>query len=129
MGDRWLFFLRDTKPLVLDYYGNDSRPVADVRERIETLRRLQNTGDLGVLRGHVQRGPYNPLIQNDVVPNAHVVARRTSDNTQFVTLADADGRYEFPPVPPGKYKLTVEGMALLHGDGGELTVSRAPAGI
>jgi hypothetical protein len=124
VGDRWLFFLRDAKPLVLDYYGNDSRPVADVQEKIETLRRLQNIGDLGVLRGHVQRGSYIPFIQYDAVPSAHVIARRTSDNAQFVTLADAEGRYEFPPVPPGKYKLTVEGMPLLDGDGGELTVSR-----
>jgi hypothetical protein len=52
VGDRWLFFLRDAKPLVLDFYGNDGRPVADVQEKIETLRRLQNIGDLGVLRGY-----------------------------------------------------------------------------
>jgi len=67
VGDRWLFFLRDAKPLVLDYYGNDSRPVADVQEKIETLRRLQNIGDLGVLRGHVQQRP---------VPSLHSLRRR-----------------------------------------------------
>src|SRR5215467_10895729 len=39
VGDRWLFFLRNAKPFVLDYYGNDSRPVADVQEMIEMLRR------------------------------------------------------------------------------------------
>ena len=126
VGDRWLFFLRDSKPLVLDYYGNDSRPVADVQEELEMLRRLQNIGDLGILRGHVQRGPYySPLIQDDAVPNAQVIARRTSDNKQFVAMTDADGRYEFEPVPPGKYKVTVDGMAALHADGGELPVSRS----
>lgn len=59
------------------------------------------------------KGPYLPYIHYDAVPSARVIARRTSDNAQCVTLADADGRYEFPPVPPGKYKLTVEGMPLL----------------
>ncbi len=123
VGDRWLFFLRDRRPLVLDYYGNDSRPVADVQERLDMLRRLQVIGDLGILRGHVQRGPNFPLVQDGVVPNAHVVARRTSDNTQVVTTTDADGRYEFPPVPPGKYKLTVDSIDLLHANGGELAVN------
>ena len=91
VGDRWLFFLRNGKPLVLDYYGNDSRPVADVQERIETLRRLQNIGDLGILRGHVQRGEGpRRLIQGEAVANQHVMARRTSDNTQFVAMTDAN---------------------------------------
>jgi hypothetical protein len=125
VGDRWLFFLRNGKPLVLDYYGNDSRPVADVQERIETLRRLQNIGDLGILRGHVQRGEGpRSLILGETVANAHVVARRTSDNTQFVAMTDADGRYEFQPVPPGKYKLTVDRIASFQADGAELDVSR-----
>jgi hypothetical protein len=31
VGNRWLFYLRkeNGKPIVLDYYGNDSRPVAN----------------------------------------------------------------------------------------------------
>jgi hypothetical protein len=79
------FFLRkeNGKPIVLDYYGNDeSRPVAEAQEKIEMLRRLQNIGDLGILRGHVQQGPQS-LIEEEAVPNAHVVARRTSDSTQL----------------------------------------------
>src|SRR5215475_10870485 len=59
VGDRWLFFLRKEpgKPIVLDYYGNDSRPVADAQEQIETLRRLMTIGDFGLLRGSVMHGP------------------------------------------------------------------------
>jgi hypothetical protein len=125
-GDHWLFFFRkeDGVPIVLDYYGNDeSRPVAEAQEKIEMLRHLQNIGDEGILRGHVRRGPQSP-VQGEAVPNAHVVARRTSDNTQFVASTDTDGRYEFPPVPPGKYKLVLDRIDSLHADGGELDVSR-----
>ncbi|HYM76973.1 MAG TPA: carboxypeptidase regulatory-like domain-containing protein [Candidatus Dormibacteraeota bacterium] len=123
VGDRWLFFLRNAKPFVLDYYGNDSRPVADVQEKIEMLRHLQNTGDFGILRGHVQRGS-SSLSEGGGVPNAHVVARRTSDNTQFVAISDADGRYEFPPVPSGKYKVNLDQIVPLAAGGGELKVGR-----
>jgi hypothetical protein len=51
VGDYWLFFLRkwNGSSIVLDYYGNDSRTVADAQEKIETLRRLQNIGDLAKL--------------------------------------------------------------------------------
>jgi hypothetical protein len=50
VGDRWLFFLRNAKSFIFDYYGNDSRPVADVPDKIEMLRHLQNIGDFGILR-------------------------------------------------------------------------------
>ena len=123
VGDRWLFFLRDGKPFVLDYYGNDSRPVAEVPEKIEMLRRLQKIGDFGILRGHVQRRSSSHG-EGGGVPNAHVIARRTSDNTQFVAITDEDGLYEFPLVPPGKYKLDLDQLVPLEAGGGELKVGR-----
>ena len=106
VGDRWLFFLRQEKdkPIVLDYYGNDSLPAADAQEQIETLRRLRDIGNLGIVRGTVMQGRG---FEGKTVPNAHVVARRESDGTQFFANSDADGRYEFEPLPPGEYKITV----------------------
>ena len=58
VGDRWLFYLRkvDGKPIALDYYGNDSLPVADAQSQVATLRRLKTIGNLGILRGMVVRG-------------------------------------------------------------------------
>lgn len=123
VGDRWLFFLRQEKdkPIVLDYYGNDSLPVADAQEQIETLRRLQNIGNFGIVRGTVMQGRG---FEGNPVPNAHVVARRESDGAQFVASSDADGRYEFEPLPPGEYKITVDPVGSYQPDDSGARVSR-----
>jgi hypothetical protein len=122
VGDRWLFFLRQQKdkPIVLDYYGNDSIPVADAQEQIETLRRLKNIGNFGIVRGTVMQGG---RFDGKAVPNAHVVARRESDGVQFVASSDADGRYEFEPLPPGEYKITVRRVGSYQPDDSGATVS------
>jgi len=105
VGDRWLFFLRkeEGKPIVLDYYGNDSRPVADAEEQIETLRRLKNIGNFGIARGYVLRN-----YQGRAIPNATVVAHRVPGDLKFYAISDTNGRYEFQPLPSGKYKFTVD---------------------
>jgi hypothetical protein len=123
VGDRWLFFLRleNGKPIVLDYYGNDSRPVADAQQQIETLRRLASIGDRGIVRGSVLRGE---SVKGKILTDAHVVASRAADGMRFVATTGADGRYEFEPLPSGKYTLTVDRKWSYQPDSADLDVSR-----
>lgn len=134
VGDRWLFFLRSStndNPILLDYYGNDSLPVAGAHEQIETLRHLKSIGDLGILRGRVMRdcrvcsAPKGfEFADGTAVPNAGVVAHRLSDNAQFVATTDSDGRYEFQPLTPGKYKLAVDPIGSFRPADSEIEVKR-----
>jgi Carboxypeptidase regulatory-like domain len=136
-GDRWLFFLRQKggNPIVLDFYGNDSRPVADAQEEIKTLRLLKTIGDFGLLRGDVVRGP--DYINRKPIPRVRVVATRVSDSAKFFATTDAAGHFEFQPVPVGKYELAADsigpmyvGDAALKVTGGScwnVTLWKAPA--
>jgi hypothetical protein len=122
VGDRWLFYLRKVKgePIVLDYYGNDSLPIADAQNQIATLRRLAKIGNVGILRGRVVRGE---LFSAEVVPNAQITATRQSDGDQSFCATDPDGRYEFPPLLPGKYKITVKPVGSYQPDDSEVDLS------
>jgi len=116
VGDRWLFYLRQEKgkPIVLDYYGNDSLPLAstDAQARLKTLRRLQTIGNNGILRGHVWQGEG---VQGKPVANAVVVAR-ASDGREFVTRSDSQGHCEFPSLPAGSYKIRVRPVGSFRAD-------------
>jgi hypothetical protein len=136
VGDRWLFFLRKEagKPIVLDYYGNDSRPVVNAQKQIETLRRLKTIGDYGIVRGRVAQGP--GFSDRKAVPGAHVVASRKADNGQYSATTNEDGYFEFEPLAPGEYDLTVDrigsfqpdddGVKVTSGSCWNLTISRSP---
>ena len=131
-GDQWLFYLRSGNPIVLDFYGNISGPVADAQQQLDTLRRLETIGDNGILRGRVKQGPYG---QGDAIPDAQVIALRT-DGAKFDASTDSDGRYDFQSLPPGKYDLSVapiksfqaddSGIELKSGQCWDLTLSRSP---
>jgi hypothetical protein len=122
VGDRWLFYLRKVKgePIVLDYYANESVPVADAQDQILTLRRLARIGNLAVLRGQVVRGEISDA---EAVPNAQVVATRQSDGSQSFCTTGPEGRYEFPPLPPGKYKITVRPVGSYQPDESEVNLT------
>ena len=104
VGDRWLFYLRkeNNQPIVLDYYGNDSLPAEHAAEQIDTLRRLKTIGNFGILRGEVVRGTWG---DRQPVPDIKITATRAGDGLQFTSDTDANRNYEFPPVPPGHYKI------------------------
>jgi len=124
VGDRWLFFLRreNNKPIILDYYGNISRPVARAQEQIKTLRRLTTIGDFGIVRGSVERGP--GFSDKKVVPGAPVMASRKADSAQFFTTTNGNGHFEFEPLAPGKYDLTVDPIGSFHPDDDSVEVTR-----
>ena len=107
VGDQWLFYLRKEsgKPIVLDYYGNQSAPVGKVQAAIDTLRRLQRIGDFGIVRGQVVQGK---AFEGKPVPKTTITAGRRGELTQYSAITDKDGRYEFQPLPPGRYVINAK---------------------
>jgi hypothetical protein len=114
VGDHWLFYLRkaNDSPIVLQY-GSDSVPVEDAVERIDTLRRLKTIGDFAIVRGEVWQG-YS--FSGKAVPDAKITARRVSDGRRFLATTDADGKYEFQPLPAGKYELVADPTGSFQAD-------------
>jgi hypothetical protein len=115
VGDRWLFFLKKEfgKPIAMDHYRTLSRPLAQAQKEVETLRRLQTMGDFGILRGTVGQGTDDST--QKLVEGARVVASRTSDHAKFVATTDANGYYEFQPVPVGSYELELDSIPRFWG--------------
>ncbi|MGA7222375.1 MAG: carboxypeptidase-like regulatory domain-containing protein [Candidatus Acidiferrales bacterium] len=107
VGDHWLFFLREENgnPIVLDYYANDSLPAGDAQDEIERLRLLENIGERGIVQGRVMRGTRG---DREPVADAVVVADGGPADLKFTAATDANGRYEFPPLPAGEYRITVD---------------------
>jgi hypothetical protein len=115
VGDHWLFYLRkqDGKPIVLGYYGNDSRPVSEAKNEIETLRQLKANSALGIVRGSVERGRFG---DREAVPGAQVTATKKSDRSQSFAATDSDGHFQFAPLSPGTYKLTMDPLGSFRPD-------------
>jgi hypothetical protein len=123
VGDRWLFYLRKEadKPIILDYYANDSLPVAEAGQQIKTLRSLEMIGDRSIVRGDVIRGKGT---QWKPVGDVRVIAHRAGGNLRFVTTTDATGHFEFALLPPGTYKISVHPVGSFRPDDVTLDVSR-----
>ena len=60
------------------------------------------------------------LFSAEVVPNAQITTTRQSDGNQSFCVTGTDGRYEFPPLPPGKYKITVRPVGSYQPDDSEI---------
>lgn len=117
------FFLQQIpgQPIALDYYDNASVPVSDAQQQIETLRRLKTIDDFGLVRGKVERGH---LSDGKAVPGARVIASRKSDHAQFFATTDDDGVFEFEPLSPNKYDLTVDPVGTFRPDDDSVEVTR-----
>lgn len=107
VGDSWLFFLRQENgnPMVLDYYANDSQPAGDAQDEIETLRLLESLDGPGIVQGRVMRGTRG---DREPVADAVVIADGGPGDLKFTAATDVNGRYEFPPLPAGDYRVTVD---------------------
>lgn len=118
-GDRWLFYLvRDKESDVLTLaYGSGSGPVMQERANVERLRRLNKSRGSGMIVGEVD--------ESNGTPRAHhpIVARRAGGGAQYTAYTNKNGKFEFPPLPAGKYNLnpnTVPGLKATWS--GEITV-------
>jgi hypothetical protein len=129
-GDKWLFYLnRDpkTSELILSY-GGLSKPIADARQDIATLRHLANLTNSGILTGNVTRS-VRPLVPFKAVPvpNRKIVAKRVSDGVEYSALTDGNGHFELE-VPLSTYHLSTNAEPGLWGPEGEISV-RGPSCI
>jgi hypothetical protein len=136
VGERWLFYLRRQKDggIIWDYYANDSLPVERATEEIETLRRLKSIGKNGLLRGLVLDG--ERFGDGKPIAHAQVSAIAERDGSETIAISDADGRYEFSPLPAGGYEIKtrpvggrqpdVSHIDVRAGECWDLTLTRQP---
>lgn len=118
-GDRWLLYLvrdKETDTLTLAY-GSGSGPVAQEKASLDRLRQLSKFRGSGMIAGEVDK--------SDGGPRAHhpIVVRRIPGGAQYTAFTNKDGKFEFPPLPAGRYNLnpnTVPGLKATWS--GEITV-------
>lgn len=125
-GDKWLFWvLKSHQGQLMVSYGDSNGPVAETGETIQLLRRLSQMSNTGFIRGEVSRSEWDE--QSNVeeyfpVSGHKVLARRASDNAEYVAVTNGEGNYEFKPLPPGTYRLTANTDDTAWAKEGELTI-------
>jgi hypothetical protein len=125
-GDQWLFYLRrdeKTNELTLGY-GDPIGPIADAQANINRLRRLAAMSGKGLITGFIQEAVHGDG-ETEYIPvsNHKVTAKREPDGTEYSTLTDDDGMFEFEPLPAGTYDLTANTEPGLWSAGGPITVT------
>jgi hypothetical protein len=118
-GDRWLLYLQRDKEsdALMLAYGSGSGPVTQEKAAIERLRRLSKFRGSGMIAGEVDISNGMPRVHHPIV------ARRLTDGAQYTVFTNKQGKFEFPPLPAGKYNLnanTVPGLTATWS--GEITV-------
>jgi hypothetical protein len=117
VGDRWLFYLgKDEKKdgLILAY-GSPSGPVDAKGADIARLRRLSTLEGKGLIMGKVLVADKAQEPEREPIPRPDhtVAATRLGDGKVFSTVSDANGDFDFGPLPAGQYHLnpnTVSGL-------------------
>lgn len=108
-GDRWLFYLvrdKESDRLTLAY-GSGSGLASQLRANVERLRRLSKFRNAGLVTGEVDISNGKPRVHHPIV------VRSLANGAQYKAYTDKDGKFEFPPLPAGKYNLnpnTVPGL-------------------
>jgi len=117
-GDKWLFYLQsrgwppgngqeEQGDLVLPY-DSRSGPLDSARaqEEVSTLRHLARLTDSGVITGYVTRMEMkDQKIASIPVPDWSLVAKSAASGTEYRTLTDSNGHFEFE-LPPDRYNVT-----------------------
>jgi hypothetical protein len=129
IGDKWLFYIyKSHENRLIVSYGHINAPVADSAEHLALLRRLAQMHDTGLIRGHVQR---SEMYEDDKAETSAPVAGHKitaariphrsayqtkaeskeqtggqgEDRTEYTAITDAEGNYEFKPLPLGTYEI------------------------
>jgi hypothetical protein len=110
-GDHWLFYIQrqhNTDKFLLAY-ASGSAPIADAQKSISLLRRLSQMTNSGIISGYVTQPVWNSEDNADEsrsAPKHKILAKRTADGSEYTALTNADGHFEFPPLPEGTYHVT-----------------------
>jgi hypothetical protein len=109
-GDKWLFYLRKepkSDRMSLEY-GSPSGPIEDRNADIALLRSLASMSGSGLIKGDVSKG--DPDEDGSVlytsISNHKIVATSAKDGETYTASTDAEGSFQFEPLPSGTYNLS-----------------------